>query len=598
MQRAESPGGARSRRLELIDVALGRKPATLVVRGGKLVNVLTREIYPADVAILGDRFAAVGQVDHTVGPATASIDARGKYLTPGFIDQHIHIHETQLNIVEFAAAVMPRGTTGVVTDLYGEMVVSGVKAVRTCLDAAKGLPLKVWFMLGTPGYYQNTPFGTTGQPSLAEMLELLDWPECHGMDDAFASKIAAADPDMLRLVDAVQGRGKRVCGHGSEITGRPLAAWIAYVRATDDHECVDPAEAVEKARLGVRISMREGSGCYNVSAVAKAVTEYGVDPRRFCFSTDLISPLQIADDGHIDNAVRKSVCAGVPPLIALQMATLNAAECLKVDEDYGSITPGKVADLLLLEDLAEVRVAGVIASGEFVAQDGQMLRPMPTIRFPEWARGTVRFPRPLQPSDFSLRVGSKNDEVTVRVIAASGESLLTRELHERMSTRNGEVTADTARDVLKIAAIERVRGTGECGVGLIRGFGLKSGAIATTYNSQEQNLIVLGTNDQDMALAANTLARVGGGFVIADGGRVKGLLELPLFGLESDQPYAHVVARLRELNHSLRELGCLLPAAFHTLGFMGLPVDIGTLKICPKGLIDVWKREVVSLEVG
>jgi adenine deaminase len=186
----------------------------------------------------------------------------------------------------------------------------------------------------------------------------------------------------------------------------------------------------------------------------------------------------------------------------------------------------------------------------------------------------------------------------VRVIAASGESLLTRELHERISTRNGEVTADAARDVLKIAAIERVRGTGECGVGLIRGFGLKRGAIATTYNSQGQNLIVLGTNDQDMALAANTLARVGGGFVVAEGGRVTGLLELPLFGLESDQPYAHVVARLKELNHALGELGCLLPAAFHTLGFMGLPVDIGTLKISPKGLIDVWKREVVSLEVG
>ncbi|HEX9246360.1 MAG TPA: adenine deaminase C-terminal domain-containing protein, partial [bacterium] len=524
MERAASPENARAVRLELIDVALGRRPASLVVRGGKLVNVLTREIYPADVAILGDRFAAVGQVDHTIGPATVSIDAGGRYLTPGFIDQHIHIHETQLNIVEFAAAVLPRGTTGVCTDLYGEMVVSGVKAVRTCLDAAKGLPLKVWFMLGTPGYYQNAPFGGTGWPSLEEMLEMLDWPECHGMDDAFASKIAAADPDILRLVDAVQSRGMRVCGHGSEITGKPLAAWVAYVRATDDHECVDPAEAVDKARLGVRISMREGSGCYNVSAVAKAVTEHGVDPRRFCFSTDLISPLQIAQDGHIDNAVRKSIRAGVPPLIALQMATLNAAECLKVDEDYGSISPGKVADLLLLDDLAEVRVAAVIAGGDLVAQGGRMLNALPTIRFPEWARGTVRFPRPLRPSDFALRAGGGRDEATVRVIGASGESLLTRELHERMSTRNGDVASDVSRDILKIAAIERVRGTGECGVGLIHGFGLRSGAIATTYNSQEQNLIVLGTNDPDMALAANTLARVGGGFVVAEGGRVKALL--------------------------------------------------------------------------
>src|SRR2546427_7373096 len=229
------------RELKAIDVAMGRQPADLVIRGGRLVNVLTREIYPAEPAVAGTRIAAVGNVDYTMGPDTAVVDASSKYLPPGLIDQHIHIHETQLDIVQFAAAVLPRGTTGVCTDLYGEMVVGGVKAVRTCLDAAKGLPLKVWFMLGTPGYYQNAPFGTTGQPSLAEMLELLDWPECHGMDDAFASRIAAADPDMLRLVDAVQGRGKRVCGHGSEITGRPLAAWIAYVRTTDDHECVDPA---------------------------------------------------------------------------------------------------------------------------------------------------------------------------------------------------------------------------------------------------------------------------------------------------------------------------------------------------------------------
>jgi adenine deaminase len=582
---------------DLIDVALGYKPASLVVQGGKLVNVLTREIYPADVAILGDRIAAVGQVDYAIGLETTTIDAHGKYVTPGLIDQHIHIHETQLNIVQFAAAVLPRGTTGVCTDFYGEMVVSGVKAVRACLNAARGLPLKVWFMLGTPGYYQNAPFGATGWPSLDEMLELVDWPECHGMDDAFASKIAAGDPEILRLVDAVQSRGKRVCGHGSEIGGRPLNAWMAYVRATDDHECVDPAEAVEKARLGLHISMREGSGCYNVSAVAKAITEYGVDPRRFCFSTDLISPLQIAEDGHIDNAMRNAIRGGIPPIVAVQMATLNAAECLNVDVDYGSITPGKVADLLLLEDLAEVRVAGVIASGGLVAQDGRMLMSLTSVQFPEWAYGTVQFPRPLTPADFALRVGRRDGDVMARIITASGHSLLTGEVHERVPVRDGEVMPDISRDILKIAAIERVRGTGELGVGLIRGFGLQRGAIATTYNSQEQNLIVLGTDDHDMALAANTLQRVGGGFVAVDRGSVRALLELPFFGLESDQPYDYVVARLKELNDALANMGCHLPAAFHTLGFMGLPVDIGTLKISPKGLIDVWKREVVSLEL-
>jgi adenine deaminase len=331
--------------------------------------------------------------------------------------------------------------------------------------------------------------------------------------------------------------------------------------------------------------------------VARAITMDGIDPRRFCFSTDLISPLQIAEDGHIDNAMRRAIQSGIPPMVAMQMATLNAAECLGVDDDYGSVSPGKVADLLLLDDLAEVRVTHVIANGTLVAQDGRMITPLRPVRFPEWAYGTVKLARPIAADDFALRVGGDRAEATVRVIVASGESLLTAERHHRVPVRGGEIVADTSRDLLKIAAIERVRGTGELGVGLIHGFGLQRGAIATTYNSQAQNLIVLGASDADMALAANTLHQAGGGFVVVDGGSVKGLLELPLFGLESDKPYADVVARLRELNTLVAGLGCTAPAVFHTLGFMGLPVDIGTLKISPQGLIDVWKREVVTLEV-
>ena len=587
-----------SRRRNLVEVAMGRRPAEVVIQGGKLVNVLTREIYPADVAILGARIAAVGDVEYTIGSETTIIEAQGQYLTPGLIDQHIHIHETQLNIVEFARAVLPRGTTGICTDLYGEMVVGGLKAVRTCLDAARDLPLKVWYTLGAPGYYQNLPFGHSGWPTREEVFQMLEWDECYGMDDAFASKIAAGDPMILELVDAVQARGKKVCGHGSEIRGKELNAWMAYVRATDDHECVGPEEAVEKARLGLHISMREGSGCFNVAAVVKAITEYGLDSRRFCFSTDLISPVQIAGEGHIDNALRQAIRGGVPPVVAVQMATLNAAECLKVDDDYGSLNPGKVADLLLVEDLAEFQIAAVIANGELVAREGQMVKAFPSAQFPEWAYGTVRFPRPITAEDFVIPVKNGLSEVTARVIMASGVTLLTGEEHHQLPVQDNQIQADPERDILKIAAIERVRGTGEIGLGLIKGFGLRSGAIATTYNSQQQNLIVLGANDADMALAVNKLADVGGGFIIVDQGEIRSLLELALFGLEADQPFEQVLARLGEMNGVLDGLGCHLPAAFHTLGFMGLPVDIGTLKIDPQGLIDVWKGEVVSLLVN
>ena len=582
----------------LIEVAMGQRPADLVIQGGKLINVLTREIYPADIAILGDRIAAVGTIDYTIGTETEVIDAQGYYVTPGLIDVHLHTHGTQLNIVQFAVAALPKGTTGLGADFYGESVVGGIRAVQTCLAAAQELPLKVWFMLPTPGYYQNIPFGHSGQPTRDEMFEMLDWPDCFGMDDAFASKIVGGDPKILELVDAVQESGKKVGGHGSEISGKPLAAWMAYVRNTDDHECVDPEEAVEKARLGMHIVMREGSGSPNVSDVVKAITEHGVDPRRFCFCTDLIMPLHIEAYGLIDNALRKAIQAGVPPVVAIQMATLNAAECLKVDDDYGSISPGKVADVLLVDDLAQFRVAAVVAKGALVAREGRMLKELPPAQFPEWAYGTVHLPRPISPDDLALRINNEQTQVTVRVITAAGHSLVTGQETVQVTAQNSLIVADVQRDLLKVAAIERVRGTGEIGVGLVHGFGLQSGAIATTYNSQQQNLIVLGTNDQDMVVAANTLAQIGGGFIAVDQGEVKALLELPLFGLLSDQPYADFLVRLGQLNQAVAELGCHFPAPFHTLGFTGLPVDIGTLKISPKGLIDVWQDQVVSLVVN
>lgn len=582
-------------RRDLIAVAQGKRPADVLVRGGRLVNVFTREIHAADVAIAGQRVALIGDAAHTLGSDTLVIDAAGRFVTPGLIDQHLHVHETQLNIVTLANAILPRGTTGICTDFYGEMGVGGARAVRACLDAARGLPLTVWFALGTPGYFQNGPFGHTGWPTRDEVLEMLDWPECIGMDDAFASRIAAADERILELIDAVQTRGKRVCGHGSEMRGRGLSAWMAYVRVTDDHECVEAEEAVEKARLGFYISMREGSGCFNVAAVSKAVSEHGADPRRFCFSTDLISPIQIADDGHIDNAIRQAVRQGVPPIVAVQMATLNAAECLGVQLDHGSVSPGKIANLLLVEDLAAFSVDTVVARGRVVARQGQMVQPLPNPRFPAWAYGTVRLPRPVRAADFAIAIAGHRSRVDVRVIVASGRSLLTEEARETVAVDCGEVRADPTRDILKIAAIERVRGTGEIGVGLIRGFGLRSGAIATTYNSQQQNLIVLGADDGDMAVAANALASAGGGFVVADGGKVRALLPLPLFGLESHQDGAAVLGQLRTLDEQLAHRGCCLPAAFHTLGFMGLPVDIGRLKICPRGLVDVWKETVVDL---
>lgn len=577
---------------------MGRIPADLVIRGGKLVNVLTGEIHRADVAVKGDRIACVGMVNHTVGERTRIVEAEGMYLAPGLIDQHVHTYESQLNIAEYAAAVLPRGTTAIATDFYGELTVGGKPAARFSLDLAKLTPLKVLFLLGIPAYYQNGKFGHSGRPTAEDMLEMLNWPECIGLNDTFASKLLEEDEFLLELVETARAKRKKICGHGCEISGEKVSAWVALAGNTDDHECVSPLEAVEKARAGVWVSMRQGSGCAEVPALCRALTEYRVEPRRFTFNTDLRSPADILSEGHLDSAVRAAISQGINPVTAIEMATINAAECLGVDDDFGSITPGKFADLLLLRDLARFEVEVVIAGGMIVARRGEMTVPPPQFSYPDCARNTVRLSKAVRAEDLEIRPVGQREEVTVRVILASGHTLLTEELRETFRVRNGRIEPDPSRDLLKIVSIERHRGSGEMGKGFVKGFGLREGAIASSYNPQHQNLQVVGTNDLDMAVAANEVARLGGGFVVVRGGRVVACLELPLFGLLSDEPLVAVVNKYERALRAVAEMGCALPAPFHTLAFVGLPITIGKLKICSKGLVDVWQERLVGLVVG
>lgn len=582
-------------RRELVEVAQGRLDADVIVAGGSLVNVYTSERYDADVAIRGSRIAAIGDVEHTKGPRTEVVDARGLVLTPGFIDQHAHVHESQLNIAEFAAAVVPRGTIGIGTDLYGEVVVSGLRAAHAALELAQTLPLKLWFLGGMPAYYQNLPFGHSGTPTREELLDELEQDYCVGIDDTSSTRVVAGDTSQLEMVDAVLRLGKEVSGHGAGLTLQQANAWAAYCLRLDDHECVSAEEAAEKARLGIRISVREGSGVYNLDAVVRAITELGVDPRRFCFCTDVPPAVRMTSDGHIDALIRMAIARGVEPIAAIQMATLNTAECLGVDVDHGAVAPGKVADIVLLSSLEDVRVDAVIVDGRVVAEGGSLLDRKRSFGFPAWAYATVRV-RELAPEDFEVRVSPEDDRVAVRVIDADGTTIVTHEAIVEMSVADGRLSSDAERDILKLAAFERVRGTGQSYVGLVRGFGLKRGALATTFNSQAENLMVVGADDEDMAAAANALREAGGGFAVAVDGLVTVMLPLPLYGLEAELPYEQVVELLETLNGAARELGCPMPEPFATLGFVGTPVEAPYLKLAPEGLVDVFSATVMPLE--
>ncbi|MCL6451299.1 MAG: amidohydrolase family protein [Acetobacteraceae bacterium] len=586
------------KRRELIDVALGKEPADLVVRGGRLVDVHTAEIYPGGVAVKGDRICAVGQVDYAIGPKTEVLDAGGRHITPGLIETHQHVAGSHLSMTEFVKAVMPHGTTAIATDFYEIAVVSGVRGVRFCLDELKRTPLKVLFVIPMPALYQNDPFGHTGSLGLDDMKAMLQWPDCYGLNEAFAPRVLDKDPWMLELLGLTWDMGKVVVGHASEFRGERLQAWLAAVGDTNDHECVSAEEALEKARLGIRILLREGSAAADVVRVSRAITELKADPRRFAFCTDEEDPRRLVRVGHLDHKIRLAVDAGVDPVVAVQMATINAAECYRVDRELGSLAPGKVADLLLVEDLKGFKVSHVVANGRVVARDGRFVADLQPPSYPDFMYRTVRLARPVRPEDFRIAAPPGAAQARVRVIEAREGDLITSEGQAVLKAEGGWLEADTGQDVLKIAVFERHHATGKVGRGFIRGFGLKRGAIASTFNPHNEDLVVLGVTDREMALAANRTAELGGGFVVVEGDTVLAEFDLPQFGLLCPDPLDRAVAKLDAVYEAAKGLGCGLRGPFTSLGFMCLPVIIGNLKMCCEGLVNVWESRLVDPVLG
>jgi adenine deaminase len=591
--------GARPSRVSLQQVSRGDRPADLVITGGTLVNVHTGESYAADVAVHGDLIAAVGNVDALIGPDTVRVDATGLHLAPGLIDAHVHTYEMHLAVPHVAAAMLRHGVTTIATDFYGEAVVAGVPAVRASLDAARATPLNVLFTVPMPAWVQDRPFVHTGTIDDPDLIEMLSWEDCIGVDECFAPLVADGDATLLDLMERARAQGKALCGHGSETSGSDLMGWAAVGGHLDDHECIAPDEVVEKARLGIRIVLREGSGASDVRNCLPAITEHGLDPRRFSFCSDLLSPVDLVREGDIDRCVRYAIEAGIDAVDAVRMGSLNAAETLRVDDRIGAIAPGKRADICLVEGLPEsFAVRDVVAGGRLVVRDGDFLGPEPVLDYPDFARDTVRLPKEPEAADFAVATASAAARVDARVIVVRDGSIVTSEAVVALAVRDGAIAADPAGDVLKLASWERHGRTGKLGLGFVRGFGLERGAIASTYNPHCQHLLSVGADDADMATAARAVRDMGGGFAVVADGRLLASVALPLYGLLSERPADELVVDIEAAIEAARSLGCRLSAPFHTLAFVGLPVVIGTLKICSEGLVDVWAQKIVDVEAG
>lgn len=567
------------------------KPADLVVRGGKLVNVHVGEIHEADVAITQDRIVAVGDVGAFVGPNTKTIDASRKYLTPGLIDCHIHVYGSHLSITEFARAVVPRGTTAVATDFYEFGIVTGPEGVKHSLQEASRTPLKILFVAPVVSYMQNRPFGANEKMTAADLEGILKWPETVGINEPPPAPVFQRDPVFVKLIDLTNKYHKIVVGHACDLHGVKLNTYLG-MGARSDHECSAPDEALEKARLGMRILVREGSAAKDLDKVVKAITERRIDTRFFAFCCDEKDPIDLLENGHIDHNIRKAIQQGVDPITAVQMASLNAAEYFRMEDQMGSVSPGKIADLLIVDDLASFKVSTVIVNGEVVAKNGQLLTPIVKTVYPQFLKNTVNVKSPLNANDFQIKAPSGKNRVKVRVIGAHEGTLISERAEATLPVKNGVIECDVDNDVLKVVIVERYRASGRVGKAFINGIGLRSGAVASTFNPVGENLLVVGSSDSDMAAAANNLVKVGGGFLLAEEGKVVEKLELPLAGLASDRPGEEVRDGLLRMHRVLAERGCKLKAPFLTLGFMAMPYGIPSYKISEYGLVDVDKLKL------
>ncbi len=572
---------------ELVAVAQGREPADLVVCGARLLNVSTGEIQEnIDVAVKAGRIAYVGDAAHTVGPATAIVEADGMVLAPGFLDGHIHVESSMVTVREYARIVVPHGTTGVFMDPHEIANVLGMDGVRLMVDDGRDVPMNVWATMpscvpAVPGFEDaGAEFGP------AEVAEAMAWEGIAGLGELmnFPGVLMGSD-HAHGEIEATLRSGKPVTGHYSmPDIDRSLNAYIAS-GVSSCHESTRKEDALARMRLGMYAMMREGSAWHDVKETIRSVTESRIDTRFAVLVSDDAHPDTLLSLGHLDHIVRRAIEEGVDPIRAIQMVTINTAQCFGKADEIGSIAPGKFADMVLLSDLSRVTVDRVIYNGTVVAEKGEMAVPIAPSTIPDFAKNSVRLARPVTTEDLRIAAPEGAASVTARVMEIIEAHVGTYARQIELPVADGHVPASIAKDVAKIAVFERHKATGTRGLGFVTGFGLRGGAVASTVAHDAHNLMVVGTNDADMIVAANALAEAGGGMIAVRDGKILALLPLPVAGLMSEEPASTVAASVEALDRAWKELGCQLHSPFMTMALLPLAC-LPELRLTNRGLVD------------
>jgi adenine deaminase len=562
---------------KIIQIGRGEIPADMVLKNGQLVNVVSGEIYTADIAICEDKIAGIGSYH-----GQKEIDLAGKYIVPGFMDAHMHIESSMVEVPEFAKTVVPLGTTAVIADPHEISNVMGTAGISYVLKSSKYNPLSVYVMLSScvPATHLETAgaelkavdlYGLLQDKWVLGLAEVMNYPG-----------LLNRDPDVLDKIRLAGG--KQIDGHAPGLSGKDLNGYAA-AGIHSDHECATAEEAMEKLRLGMYIMIREGTVARNLQDLLPIINEHTAARCLFC--TDDRTPLDLLTRGHINSMVRDAVAWGIEPVTAIRMASLNTARYFGLSH-LGAVAPGLMADINIFDNLIDFNPAMVFKNGVKVAEYGELCTP-PAERkyFPLRSSVNVKW---LYEENF--RIPAK--EGLAKVIGIHPGQITTTHLKEKPKVINGLVVPDTDRDILKIAVVERHHATGNIGLGLVKGFGLKSGAIASSVAHDSHNLIAVGTNDADLFAAVVQLVRMQGGITAVKDGEVLEALPLPIAGLLSDRPLREVADRLESLKKASKSLGCAVEDPFMLMAFLALTV-IPELKISDLGLVDVAQFKVVDI---
>ena len=572
---------------QLTRVAMGDTPAETVIKNAKLVNVCTSEIVEnIDVAITGGRIALVGDASHCVGADTKVIDANGQYIAPGFLDGHVHIESSMLGVSEYAKAVIPRGTSGVFMDPHEITNVLGLDGMKYMTDDAERTPMKAMVTIPSCVPALEGFEDVNGKVTLEDIKEYAESENIFGLGEMMNyPAILNHDENVHGIVGAMLKAGKAASGHFPVHNAeKELNAYIS-TGINSCHETGFKDDALMKMRLGMYAMIREGSAWHDLTETIQAITENNIDSRFALLVTDDTHPHTLLEKGHMDHLLRRASEEGMNPIEAIQMITINVATCFRMETEIGSITPGKCADIVFMEDLKDFKVTRTIINGEVVAENGKITFDLDKYIYPENAKNTMKIPSEFTADDFKIKVDTDKNSLDCHVIQAVEAKVYNYEKIMPMKIIDGEIKTQIEDDVLKACVIERHLNTKKSALGLITGFGIKHGAIASTVAHDAHNLLIVGANDEDMALCANTLKASGGGMVACSDGKILGHVPLPIAGLMSDLPIEEVAGQIANLEKAWEDLGCQMVSPFMTMALLSLAC-IPTLRLTNRGLVD------------